>query len=254
MLIELENITKSYGRKKALDDLSVKLSPGIYALLGPNGAGKSTLMNILTGNLKSDRGCIRHDGKTVTVHSKEYKEILGYMPQQQALYPEFTAWQFLDYVALLRGMKKKEAETAIDQALKVVELDQVAHGRIGTFSGGMKQRLLLAQALMHDPKLLILDEPTAGLDPKQRIAVRNIIAQASKDRIVLIATHIVQDVECIANRIILLSEGKILCQKDYGEILEGMRGLVWEISGNAADYDELRDAYKVAGLRQEQRA
>lgn len=206
--LEIKGITKVYkkGAVKALDNFSVTLTPGVYGLLGPNGAGKSTLMNIITDNLNADGGEVVYDGENIKKLGKDYRAVLGYMPQQQGLYDDFTLNRFLWYMAALKGLKKKEAKEKITQLLETVNLTDAAHKKLGSFSGGMKQRALIAQALLNNPEILILDEPTAGLDPKERIRIRNFISEIAEDKIVLISTHVVSDIEFIAKEIILLKK------------------------------------------------
>ena len=196
MELSINNVSKSYKQNKALSGFTLTFSPGVYALLGPNGSGKSTLMNIITGNLKKDSGTITYDGKDISRMGTEYLSLLGYMPQYPGIYPQFTAEEYLYYIAALKGVKDPAEQ--ITEVLREVELDDVRSMKTSTFSGGMKQRLALAQAVIGDPKILLLDEPTAGLDPKQRIAVRNYISKISLDKIVIIATHVVSDIEYIA--------------------------------------------------------
>ena len=211
MVLKFHDISKSYSKTRALQHFSVELSEGVYALLGPNGSGKTTLMNILTGNLHADAGHITFaDGtnapEDIAAMGKRFRKHLGFMPQYSGMYGNFTLEEFLWYIATLKDVgsdlseKERKAliKAQIDGVLQAVELSDVSHRRIGTLSGGMKQRLALAQAVLGDPKILILDEPTAGLDPKQRIAVRNYISRIALDKIVIIATHVVSDVEFIA--------------------------------------------------------
>ena len=195
MILEIQNLTKSYGKHMALNQVSLSLTPGVYALLGPNGAGKSTLMNLIAGNIRQDYGKICYDGKTTEALGREFRRILGFMPQQQGLYENFTAYRFLSYMASLKGMSRAKAAKEIEWALEMVHLADNRNQRLGAFSGGMKQRVLMAQAIMNDPEILILDEPTAGLDPKERIRIRNIISEIAMDKIVIFATHVVSDIE-----------------------------------------------------------
>ena len=204
----LTNITKKYKEKLALDDVSLELAPGIYGLLGPNGAGKSTLMNIVTGNLKPDGGQVLWDGKEIKSLGAQYRSIIGYAPQQQGLYDAFTGKRFLAYMATLKGISKKEMPEEIARVLSYVNMTEAANRPIGTYSGGMKQRILIAQAILGDPKLIVLDEPTAGLDPKERVRIRERIAALAGDKVILVSTHVVSDIEPIAKEIILIKSGK----------------------------------------------
>lgn len=228
MRLEIENLTKSYGKKTALKRVNLTLTAGVYALLGPNGAGKSTLMNLITGNLKQDEGKIRYEGKSIGELGKEFRAVLGFMPQQQGLYENFTAYRFLSYMASLKGMSREKAEKEIEWGLEVVHLTKEAHQKLGAFSGGMKQRILVAQAIMNDPKVLILDEPTAGLDPSERIRIRNIISEIAMDKIVIFATHVVSDVEQIAKEVILLKQGEVAAVDTPDMLCGSLEGKVFE--------------------------
>ena len=224
-MLELQNISKYYGARQALDRVSLTLENGIYGLLGPNGAGKSTLMNIITGNLKPTSGIVLWDGKDTRDMGADYRSLLGYAPQQQGLYDTFTGIRFLSYMATLKGISKKEQKGEIQRVLDYVNLTEKAYRPIGTYSGGMKQRILVAQAILGNPRLVVLDEPTAGLDPKERVRIRENIRNISGDKIILVSTHVVSDIESIAKEIILLREGKIvdhdtvpsLCKK-HGDV------------------------------------
>lgn len=251
MEIKLKKLCKSYGNKQALKNVSLELTPGIYGLLGPNGAGKSTMMNIITGNLKQTSGDILFNNKDIRLVGKSFRQSIGYCPQQQTLYPSFTAEQFLFYMSSLHGINKKRAKERIDWALKIFSLYDVRAKKIKSLSGGMKQRLLLAQAVLHDPDILILDEPTAGLDPRQRIAVRNIIGEIALHKIVLISTHVVQDVEYIAKEIIFLSDGEIICQGTANELIDRINNQVWEIVTTEEALPEIMTIGTVCGIAKE---
>lgn len=217
--LEVQNISKHYGRKKALDGFDFIFTDGIYGLLGPNGAGKTTLMNIITTNLKPDKdgGKILWNGEETRLLKEEFRSQLGFMPQQQNLYDNMTAFDFLGYMAALKKLDRKKAHNEIRELLKKVELEDCAEKKIGGFSGGMKQRVLIASAMLGNPRLLIMDEPTAGLDPKQRVIIKRLVSEMSKEMIVIISTHIISDIENIAKNILLLRNGKII---DSGTVSE----------------------------------
>lgn len=220
MELKLEHISKEYKNTTALDDFSMTFSEGIYGLLGPNGAGKSTLMKLITRNIKPTAGEIYLDGTDIHTLKREYQRLIGYMPQQQAIYPFYTGRMFLAYMGLLKGVEKKVLNDEIEKYASKVNLLDVLDRKVGTYSGGMKQRLLIAQAFLGDSKIIIFDEPTAGLDPKERIHVRNLIYDNSAGKIILIATHVVQDIEDIASQIMLLKKG-VLIEMAAPEILTG---------------------------------
>ncbi|MDE7280506.1 MAG: ABC transporter ATP-binding protein [Ruminiclostridium sp.] len=209
--LEIKSISKHYGSKCALNNISLTLTNGIYGLLGPNGAGKSTLMNIITQNITHDKGGgIKWNGESALKMGSDFRSLIGFMPQQQELYPTFTAERFVGYLAALKGIPSKNIASEVSRVLFLVELSDCADKKIGGFSGGMKQRALIAQTLLGSPKLLILDEPTAGLDPKQRVIVRRLISSLSKDKIIIVSTHIVSDIESIADQIIMIRSGEII--------------------------------------------
>lgn len=248
--LEIKNISKTYkkGTVNALDNFSVTLTPGVYGLLGPNGAGKSTLMNIITDNLCEDNGEVLFDGENIKKLGKDYRDVLGYMPQQQGLYDDFTLNRFLWYMAALKGLKKKEAKAKITSLLETVNLKGSAHKKLGAFSGGMKQRALIAQALLNDPKILILDEPTAGLDPKERIRIRNFISEIAENKIVLISTHVVSDIEFIAKEIILLKSGQLVSHDTCRNLVKKIENKVFEVEINKDELKCFQEIYRVSNL------
>ncbi|MBR4078436.1 MAG: ABC transporter ATP-binding protein [Oscillospiraceae bacterium] len=226
MELIIDRVSKQYKNHIAVDRVSARLHRGVYGLLGANGAGKTTLMRMLTGILTPTSGSITFDGMDVS--TEEYRGILGYLPQDFGYYPEFTAMDFLLYLAALKGIPKSQAKRRAKELLELVSLQDVARRKIKTFSGGMKQRLGIAQALLNDPKLLILDEPTAGLDPKERVRFRNLIEQLGKDSIVLLSTHIVSDIEHIADEILLMRDGQLIFQGPWTEENGDLEGFYLE--------------------------
>lgn len=269
MKLEIRNLKKTYGTVQALKGISYTFTPGVYGILGANGAGKSTMINLITDNVSRDKvngGSILYDENNdetdILKLGKLFRAQVGYMPQQQGFYEDFSPKAFLKYMAEIKGVKKlktvdengneivKTVNQQIDELLEVVNLTNVAYKRIGGFSGGMKQRVLLAQALLGDPKILILDEPTAGLDPKERISIRNYIAELSKDKIILFATHVVSDIECIADKVLLLKSGEIIATGTPVELIESMAGKVGEITCTLDEVGELQKEYKIGNIRQ----
>ena len=261
MKLEINGITKAYGSNKALNEFYAQLTPGIYALLGPNGSGKSTLMHILTHNLRSDSGEVffTNDSgcrQNTLDMGEEFREMIGFMPQYPGMYPNLTAKQFLQYIATLKGigehLKRRRRDALIDrqisEILEEMELSDVSTRKIKTFSGGMKQRLALAQAVLGDPKILILDEPTAGLDPQQRIAVRNYISRISMNKIVIIATHVVSDVEFIAKEIILLKKGEMLRMASSHSLLQEIADKVWTVDVEESEVSSMQNRFAVTGI------
>ena len=274
MELKITDLKKTYGNVKALKGINYTFTPGVYGILGANGAGKSTMINLITDNVSRDKngGSIMYsDGEDNTV-SKELVDILklgakfrgvvGFIPQQQGFYEEFSPKAFLKYMAEIKGVKSvksvdeagnvtiKKVNQQIDELLEVVNLTSVAYKKIGGFSGGMKQRVLLAQALLGDPKILILDEPTAGLDPKERIGIRNYIAELSRDKIILFATHVVSDIECIADKVLLLKDGEIIATGTSSQLIENMQGKVGEVVCTLSDVADLQGKYHIGNIRQ----
>ena len=249
MKLEVKNLSKNYGDIQALNNVSIELENGIYGFLGPNGAGKSTLINLLTDNVKRETGEILWNDKEILKLGKEYRSILGYMPQEQGYYEDFTAGAFLMYMAQIKGINRKEAAKRITELLEVVNLENNIKDKIGGFSGGMRQRLMLAQALLNDPKLLILDEPTAGVAPQERIRIRNFISELSKDRIVILATHIISDVEAIAKEIVFLKKGSIISKGSPAELLKIMESKVFEVYVKDDEFKKLQEQYVISNLK-----
>lgn len=220
MELVLDRVTKQYSNKIAVDRLSVTLKPGVIGLLGANGAGKTTLMRMICGILDTTGGtvCFRKENECLDVSEEMYRDILGYLPQDFGYYPNFTGKDFLMYIAALKGIDKATAKRRCSELLKTVNLESVANKKIKTYSGGMKQRLGIAQAVLNNPDILILDEPTSGLDPKERVHFRNLIAELGKDSIVILSTHIVSDVEQIADRILMMKDGQFIFDGTLDEI------------------------------------
>lgn len=231
-----------------MNDLSFTAEKGVYALLGPNGAGKSTMMNIITQNLAADKGEVLWNGQRTTELGSAFREILGYMPQQQQVYPRFTVERFLFYMAALKGLEKKAAAEQIGELISLCNLAEQRKKRLGALSGGMKQRVLIAQALLGNPELIILDEPTAGLDPKERVRIRNLVAKIGLDRIVIIATHIVSDVELIAREALFLRKGVLAEQGSIIDLHRKMASSVWDIVVSDADIDKAAKRYSVVNI------
>lgn len=248
MQLELIDLTKKYGNFTALDHMTITFTPGIYGILGANGAGKSTMMNLLTDNIKRTEGEILFNGTDILKLGKNFRAVLGYMPQQQGFYEHMTAQTFLYYMAELKGIPKKQAAQEIDSLLEITNLSQVRHKKLGGYSGGMKQRVLLAQALLGDPQVVILDEPTAGLDPKERIRIRNFISSISRNRIILLATHIVSDIESISDQILMMKNGKMEGCGTSGELIESVADKVKEMPCPLEKLEEMQAQYKVGNV------
>ena len=212
MELAIDRLTKQYKNKIAVDRVSIKLKPGVYGLLGANGAGKTTLMRMICDIQNPTSGQIKYNGTDIKKLGEDYRQVLGYLPQDFGYYPDFTAYDFLMYIAVLKGLSKEKAEMRVNELLQIVNLENEKKQKVKTFSGGMKQRLGIAQALLNQPKLLVLDEPTAGLDPKERVRFRDLIKDLGKDSIVLLSTHIVSDIEHIADDILMMKSGQLIYQ------------------------------------------
>lgn len=247
-LIEIKQISKIYGKIRVLNNLNFSMQNGIYGLIGPNGAGKSTLIKILTTLIKMDKGIVLYNGKSIQSMKAKYYTKIGLMPQNHTGYDDFVALQFLYYMATLKGMKKEDADKQINLIIKQVGLEKDIKKKIKEYSGGMRQRLMFAQAMLNNPSILILDEPTAGLDPLERIKLRNYIAQSAQDKIVIIATHVMQDIESIANQLIFLKEGNLLFKGSSNELLKSLENKVHEKVIDEKDLAYYQKNYKVSRM------
>lgn len=239
MKVSFEGISKKYKGKWALKDFSSNLEYGIYGLLGENGAGKTTLINIFVGILKSDQGRVLINGSDVKKIGIDFLSHIGYLPQYPQFYKEFTVLEFLKYMSVLKGIPKEQGEKRAKELLSMVNLSEAKDMKVGALSGGMRQRVGIAQAMLNDPDILILDEPTAGLDPQERIRFRNLITKFSKNRIVLLATHIVSDIEHVANQVILLKNGELLKQGAPRKLTDEIKGKVWSITVTDDSLEEM---------------
>lgn len=249
--LQLDHLTKCYKDFAAVKDVTLTLGGGVYGLLGANGAGKTTLMRMLCGILEPTRGTVRCGGADITRLGEEYRAMLGYLPQDFGCYPDFTGAEFLRYIAALKGLTGAETNRRTAELLDQVGLGDAGRKKLRAYSGGMRQRLGIAQAMLNDPQILILDEPTAGLDPRERVRFRNLIADYAKGRTVLLSTHIVSDVEAIADEILLMKQGRIEEQGTVPQLAENARGKVWTLHTDAATAARLEAVYTVANLRHE---
>ena len=243
-MLKIENLTKYYGSFKALDNINIEINEGITGILGANGAGKSTLLNLITDNIKRSSGAIYYNDKEILNEGASYRKKVGYTPQLQGLYEDFTAGQFVRYIGSLKGMKHSECKKQTSDMLNIVGLGDYETKRLSGFSGGMRQRVLLAAAMLDNPEILILDEPTAGLDPEERIRLRNYIAEIAEDKIVLLATHIVSDIECVAEKVIVLHHGEVVKYASPTELMDGISGFVGEKEGSYEELNRMREKYK----------
>jgi len=247
MELHIESVSKQYsGDKWALREFSLKLRPGILGLLGPNGAGKTTLMSILATITRPTEGTIRWNGTEVAKDPNSIRAVLGYLPQDFGVYPNLNAVEFLEYLAAVKGLDGTAARRRIDELLNVVNLSDVRKRPLGGYSGGMKQRVGIAQALLNDPQLLIVDEPTAGLDPEERVRFRNLLSELSGERIVILSTHIVSDVEATATDIALISQGTVVAHASPEELLRIVEGQVWEWVLPSAELPTARQRYLIS--------
>ncbi len=251
MELRIENLTKQYGANIAVNGLNVTLTCGVYGLLGANGAGKTTLMRLLCDIQSPTAGSVSYDGMPIREMGDRYRTLLGYLPQDFGYYPDFTAFRFLMYMASIKGLSRGFAKDRALALLEEVDLIRVKDRKIKTFSGGMKQRLGIAQAMLNDPRVLILDEPTAGLDPKERVRFRNLISTFSQNKIVLLSTHIVSDVEYIAGTILVMKKGKFIHEGRPHEIIHTIDGKVWECMVPSTTVPRLMERFNIGNLRSE---
>lgn len=251
MELSIDRLTKHYKSKIAVDCVSAVFKPGVYGLLGANGAGKTTLMRMLCAILESTSGGVFLNGKNIIEMGADYRNILGYLPQDFGYYPGYTAVEFLMYVSALKGIPKNIAKKRAVELLDEVGLGGVADKKVKTFSGGMKQRVGIAQALLNNPEILILDEPTAGLDPKERVRFRNLLSDYAGDKIVVLSTHIVSDIEAIADEVLLMKKGKIVLQDTIPELIKRAEGKVWELTVPQEESRKWQMKSTVANLRHE---
>jgi ABC-2 type transport system ATP-binding protein len=248
MELAIDSVSKQYGTGTwGLRDFSLTIKAGILGLVGPNGAGKSTLMRILATVTKPTGGKIIFDGVDLLQHPNQIREVVGYLPQEFGVYPNLNAVEFLEYLAAVKGLERRSASQRIDELLQVVNLSEARKHLLGGYSGGMKQRIGIAQALLNDPRLLIVDEPTAGLDPEERIRLRNLLSDLSGDRVVILSTHIISDVEASATRIAVIRKGRLLVDAMPEELLKGVEGKVWEWIVPSEDLPSIKQRYAISG-------
>ena len=249
MKLTITDLTKKFGHKTAVNHVDLELTPGIIGLLGPNGAGKTTMIRLLCDLIQPDSGAVLLDGENIRFMGEDYRDILGYLPQKVGYYPWFTAEKYLMYIAALKGLSTEEAAAKTKDLLEQVGLYSERKKRLGAFSGGMLQRVGIAQALLNDPKILILDEPTAGLDPQERIRFRTMIAGLARDRLVILSTHIVTDVEHIATQVVMLRSGKVVAHDTIGHIRNTLTGKVCTLTVSAEEAEQYRQTHLVANMQ-----
>lgn len=252
MEFKISNLSKNFGNKQVLDNINVEFSNGIYAVLGPNGAGKSTLINIIMGLVACSTGTIELNGKNIRKNENEFLNSIGYMPQNMNFYKNFTGEDMLTYIGIIKGLSKTDAKVKAVELLKSVNLYNEKDKKVGKYSGGMKQRLGIAQTLISDPSILIFDEPTAGLDPRERIRFRNIITNLSNDKIVIICTHIVPDIDTIADKIIMLKSGTIEVVDSSSEICKKLNGCMWKLEATFDELDTISKNLKIHSISRNQ--
>lgn len=251
MELVLDNLSKRYGDFTAVDHVNITLTNGVYGLLGVNGAGKTTLMRMLCTLLKPTDGNIYCNGKDIFKMDDEYRNLIGYLPQDFGFYPEFTVKDYLLYIATLKGIRPAVAKRRTKELIAKVGLTTVSNKKLKNLSGGMKRRAGIAQAMLNNPQILVLDEPTAGLDPNERIRFRNLISELSEERLVLLSTHIVSDIEYIANEILMMKDGSIVNKGTLEEIISSMPERVWTCVVTQHELTSLTKKYKVSNMKSE---
>ncbi|OUS78571.1 ABC transporter ATP-binding protein [Paenibacillus sp. MY03] len=248
MKLSIERVSKQYGAKRALDNVSFEMTEGVYAFLGANGSGKTTLMRILASVARPSSGRVLLNDVDIELLDEEYRDLLGYLPQHMGYYKNFTVEKFLFYIAALKGIEKGRAKVKIDELLQAVSLQEERRTKVGKLSGGMKQRVGIAQALLNDPKIIIVDEPTAGLDPKERIRFRNLMSTIAADRIVLLSTHIVSDIEYIAKELLILKRGMLIQKAEPQHLLDALNGKVWTVMASPNELAAWQASHKVSSM------
>jgi ABC-2 type transport system ATP-binding protein len=251
MELRVENLSKRYNGHWALREVSLQCGRGMLGLVGPNGAGKTTLMRIVATLIPQTEGAVKWDGRDTRTDGQGVREVLGYLPQEFGVYGEFSGRQFLRYLAAMKGLPSDLARTRVDQLIEMVNLEKDADRRLATYSGGMKQRIGIAQALLNDPELLIVDEPTAGLDPAERVRFRTLLASLTANRLVVLSTHVIGDVEAVASRLVILKEGKVVADTTPETLMASAAGQVWSLTTDAATAVRLQADYQISALVQQ---
>ena len=252
MELQIEHVSKHFKDKKAVNDVSLKITSGVWGLLGANGSGKTTLMRIVAGIMEPTSGQVLYEGLPIQTLGESYRDIFGYLPQEFGFYPEFTVRDYLEYVAALKGLTRQDTKRKLEELLEKLALTDIQKKKITKLSGGMKRRVGIAQALMNDPQVLVLDEPTSGLDPGERVRFRNLLSELAQDRIVLISTHIVSDIEYIATQNAVMKDGQIIAVGTTEELVRLVEGKVWECIIPVTDLQKYEMYFRIVNLRNEE--